>query len=151
MSKDILFNCQAEIIGKKMTTDYITENQRLKYVLCSFFLEKERTDTKLAGVQILGQQLQKKDEENKKLKEKVERLETMIARAENRIAQLTQQLQSFEGSPNPRAIVTPGVSKKILEALTRENTKLRLTLDHMTTKDISGAELASVSSEINYK
>lgn len=128
-----------------MSMDYLTENQKLKNVLCSLYLEQERTVTKLAGVQNLGDQLQKKEEENKKLKDKVERLETMIARAENRIAQLTHQLQSSDGSQNARAIVTPGVSKKILEALTRENTKLRLTLEHMTTKDNNGADLASVS------
>ena len=43
------------------------------------------------------------------------------------------------------AIVTPGVSKKVLEALTRENTKLKQALNHLTSKGPSGVDLAVVS------
>ena len=45
------------------------------------------------------------------------------------------------------AIVTPGVSKKLLEALTRENTKLRQALDHITNRGPGGVDLAVVSIE----
>ena len=131
-----------------MTTDHINEleNQKLKQIVHGLYYEQEMMASKLAGVHILGEQLQKKDEENKKLKEKICRLETALARAENRIAQLSMQIQqSSDGAQSARAIVTPGVSKKVLEALTRENTKLRLTLDHMTTKNTNGAGLAVVS------
>lgn len=137
---------------RNMSTDHdcLAENQKLKQIVYGLYLEKEKTVTRLTGVQNLGEQLQRKDEENKKLKEKVERLETAIARAENRIAQLSLQVQqSSDGAQSARAIVTPGVSKKVLEALTRENTKLRLTLDHVANKATNGADLAVENRELH--
>ena len=122
------------------------ENQRLRRALYVMVAERNKAATKLTGVQNLGQQLQKKEQENVLLKEKVERLEGTLARAENRITQLSLKLgngphQAFSGS----GIVTPGVAKKVLEALTRDNTRLKLALDHVTNKGSNGSDLAVVS------
>lgn len=54
------------------------------------------------------------------------RLEGSLARAENRIVQLSPLNGGKE------SIVTPGVSRKVLESLTKENTKLKDALEHLT-------------------
>lgn len=121
------------------------ENHRLRHTLLVVVAERKKMASQLTGVQNLGLQLQKKEQEHKSLLEKYERLEGSLARAENRITQLSLLAgngpQALAGQG---AIVTPGVSKKVLEALTRENTKLRQALDHLTNKGPSGVDLAVV-------
>ena len=116
--------------------DYETmkaENHRLRHRLFAMVTDRKKMASKLTGVQNLGLQLQKKELENKTLHGKIERLEGSLARAENRIAQLSLQA------------VTPGVSKKVLEALTRDNTRLKQALDHLTNKGPTAVDLAVVS------
>ena len=137
-----------------MLTDYGTtdslkaENSRLRNALLVMVTDRKKMASQLTGVQNLGLQLQRKEQEKKSLLEKNERLEGSLARAENRITQLSllagngQQTVASQG-----AIVTPGVSKKVLEALTRENTKLRQALDHLTNKGPSGVDLTVVCIE----
>ena len=74
----------------------------------------------------LVDQLVKAREDRTSLEAKYDRLEGTLARAENRIAQLSP-LNGGEGG-----IVTPGVSRKVLESLTKENTKLKEALEHLT-------------------
>lgn len=74
----------------------------------------------------LVDQLVKAREERTSLEAKCDRLEGTLARAENRIAQLSPLNGGEEG------IVTPGVSRKVLESLTKENTKLKEALEHLT-------------------
>lgn len=125
------------------------ENTRLRNALLVMVTDRKKMASKLTGVQNLGLQLQRKEQEIKSLLEKNERLEGSLARAENRITQLSllagngQQALASQG-----AIVTPGVSKKVLEALTRENTKLKQALDHLTSKGPSGVDLAVVCIKI---
>ena len=104
--------------------------------------DRKKMASKLTGVQNLGLQLQKKEQQIKNLEEKNERLEGSLARAENRITQLNLQLPA---GAQLGAVVTPGVSKKVLEALTRDNTKLKQALEHLTNKGPSGVDLAVVS------
>ncbi len=128
------------------------ENQRLRQALFVMVTDRKKMtskQTKLTGVQNLGLQLQKKEQENKTLLEKNERLEGSLARAENRITQLSLQLGNRQQSGGQGAIVTPGVSKKVLEALTRDDTKLKQALDHLTNKGPAGVDLAVVS--VTYK
>ena len=128
--------------------DYETlraENHRLRHTLFVMVTDRKKMASKLTGVQNLGLQLQKKELENKTLHEKIERLEGSLARAENRITQLSLQAGSSQHSGGQTAIVTPGVSKKVLEALTRDNTRLKQALDHLTNKGPAGVELAVVS------
>lgn len=121
------------------------ENQRLRQTLFVMVTDRKKMASKLTGVQNLGLQLQKKEQENKTLLEKNERLEGSLARAENRITQLSLQIGNGQQSSGQGAIVTPGVSKKVLEALTRDNTKLKQALDHLTNKGPAGVDLAVVS------
>lgn len=124
------------------------ENDRLRHTLLIVVSERKKMASQITGVQNLGVQLQKKDQELRTLSEKNERLESSLARAENRITQLSH-LAGNNGQTvaGQGAIVTPGVSKKLLEALTRENTKLRQALDHLTNRGPGGVELAVVSVE----
>ncbi len=121
------------------------ENQRLRQTLFVMVTDRKKMASKLTGVQNLGLQLQKKEQEIKTLLEKNERLEGSLARAENRITQLSLQMGNGQQSGSQGAIVTPGVSKKVLEALTRDNTKLKQALDHLTNKGPAGVDLAVVS------
>ena len=124
------------------------ENERLRRTLLIVVSERKKMASQITGVQNLGVQLQKKDQELRTLSEKNERLENSLARAENRITQLSH-LAGNNGQTvaSHGAIVTPGVSKKLLEALTRENTKLRQALDHVTNRGPGGVDLAVVSRE----
>ena len=124
------------------------ENERLRRTLLIVVSERKKMASQITGVQNLGVQLQKKDQELRTLSEKNERLESSLARAENRITQLSH-LAGNNGQTvaGQGAIVTPGVSKKLLEALTRENTKLRQALDHITNRGPGGVDLAVVSIE----
>ena len=121
------------------------ENFRLRRTLLSMCNERKKMASKLTGVQNLGLQLQKKELETKSLREKNERLEGSLARAENRITQLSLLTRNGpQALSNQGAIVTPGVSKRVLEALTRENTKLKQALNHLTSKGPIGVDLAVV-------
>ncbi|XP_020610583.1 uncharacterized protein PF11_0207-like [Orbicella faveolata] len=117
----------------------LAENQRLRQSLVVMVTDRKKMASKLTGVQNLGLQLQKKEQQIKTLLEKNERLEGSLARAENRITQLNLQLPS---GAQIGAVVTPGVSKKVLEALTRDNTKLKQALEHLTNKGPAGVDLA---------
>lgn len=123
------------------------QNHRLKQVILSLVNEQKKNATRLIGIENLGAQLQEKNEQIQRLKCKIEQLQDTVARAENRIAQLTLQLNNGSQTPSPGSIVTPGVSKKVLEALTKENTKLKLTLNHLANNTQHGTDVAVVSSE----
>lgn len=110
--------------------DSQTEIERLRKIILGLCLENKKLSSQNVGLQNLIEQLDKKTRENAKLRKKVERLETTIARAENRIAQLSDR------RGDGKAVVTPGVSKKILNALICENTKLKLALDHAKKGDV---------------
>lgn len=92
-------------------------------------------------------QLQKEKEENESLQVKCKRLKGSLARAENIIVQL--RLSGSNGDLNlPRAMVIPGVSRKVLEALTRENNKLKQGLENVTMSK-NGAHLAVENKELH--
>ena len=123
------------------------ENDRLRRTLLVVVSDRKKMASQLTGVQNLGLQLQKKEQELKSLLDKYERLQGSLARAENRITQLSAVAGNGQTLAGQGAIITPGVSKKVLEALTRENTKLRQALDHLTNRGPNGVDLAVVSIE----
>lgn len=125
------------------------ENVRLRHTLFVMVADRHKMALKLTGVQNLGQQLQKKDMEIGNLREKIERLEGSLARAENRITQLSLQAGNGQHFSGQTAIVTPGVSKKVLEALTRDNTRLKQALDHLTNRGPAGVDLAVENKELH--
>lgn len=125
------------------------ENIRLRHTLFVMVTDRQKMASKLTGVQNLGQQLQKKEIENSNLREKIERIEGSLARAENRITQLSLQAGNGQHLSGQTAIVTPGVSKKVLEALTRDNTRLKQALDHLTNRGPAGVDLAVENKELH--
>lgn len=97
----------------------------------------------------LVRQLGEKREEVEHLKSKCEFLEAQLARAENRGGQLNLAISNGNGTSSKGATVMPGVSKKVLESLTRENAKLRMTLEHMSKKDVDGLDLTVENRELH--
>ena len=131
----------------KLTT-LATEMTRMRCTLAELVREKSQWSTRLVGIQNLARQLQEKREELTSVTEKLERTQETLSRAENRITQLSLILEK-KGVSSQGAIVTPGVSKKILEALTRENTKLRLNLGRFSNKYGNGVDLATENGELH--
>ena len=125
-----------------------TENARLRITLTSILLENKKFYTRLAGVKGLVRNLHGKREEVKSLTAKIEHAQDTVARAQNRIPQLSQ-MAAMNGDPSQGAIVVPEVSKKVLEALTRENTKLRSALDRLTNRPEGGVDLAVENVELH--
>ena len=131
----------------KLTT-LATEMTRMRCTLAELVKEKSQWSTRLVGIQNLARQLQEKKEELNSVTEKLERTQETLSRAENRITQLSLKLEK-NGVSSQGAIVTPGVSKKILEALTRENTKLRSNLERFSNEYGNGVDLATENGELH--
>lgn len=91
----------------------------------------------------------KAQSKNKLLLEKrTKQLEALLVRSENKLMKMRspadnccRPLHLFTGE---EAIIDPDSSKKVLEALTSENRKLRKTVDFVTKKGSSGVDLAVV-------
>ena len=126
----------------------VTEMTRLRCTLTELLREKSQWSTRLVGIQHLARQLQDKKAEVNSVTEKLERTQETLSRAENRITQLSLILEK-NGVSSQGAIVTPGVSKKILEALTRENTKLRSNLERFSNEHGNGVDLAAENAELH--
>ena len=126
----------------------VTEMTRLRCTLTELLREKSQWSTRLVGIQNLARQLQDKKAEVNSVTEKLERTQETLSRAENRITQLSLILEK-NGVSSQGAIVTPGVSKKILEALTRENTKLRSNLERFSNEHGNGVDLAAENAELH--
>ena len=87
---------------------------------------KQKIASQESALRNLVRQLNRSHQDRESLQAKCKQLEGSLARAENRIAQLSI-LTRCKG-----AIVTPGVSKRVLVGLTEKNTKLKLALEHVT-------------------
>ena len=136
-----------EVETSKLTT-LAKEMTRMRCTLAELVREKSQWSTRLVGIQNLARQLQEKREELNSVTEKLERTQETLSRAENRITQLSLILEK-KGVSSQGAIVTPGVSKKILETLTRENTKLRLNLGRFSNEYGNGVDLATGNGELH--
>ena len=133
----------------KEATTPETENKHLRRAITLLVAENKKQAVGLAGIRGLVRQLHHKRTECKSLTARYERLEGSLARAENRIVQLSH-MAAKNGEPSQGAIVVPGVSKKILENLTRENTKLRQALNHVSDGRPSGVDLAMQNLELHH-
>ena len=131
----------------KMST-LVTEMARLRCTLAELLRENSQWSTRLVGIKNLARQLQDKKAELDSVTEKLTRTQETLSRAENRITQLSLILEQ-NGVSSQGAIVTPGVSKKILEALTRENTKLRSNLERFSNVHGNGVDLAAENAELH--
>ena len=88
-----------------------------------------------------------REHQERTLGENNEQLKRSLAKAENRIMTRLSYQAGVNGQTvaGEGAIVIPGVSKKLLDAPTRENTKLRLAYDSLTNRSPSGVDLLEVS------
>lgn len=91
----------------------------------------------------------KAQSKNKLLLEKrTKQLEALLVRSENKLMKLRSPADNCCGPHHlftrEEAIVDPDSSKKVSEALTSENAKLRKAVDYLTKKGSSGVDLAVV-------
>ena len=98
--------------------------------------------TQKSAIAKLVRQLNEAHQERDSLNAKWERSEELLARANDRIAQLSSSTGG-KGST-----VVPGVWRKVLESLTKENTKLKDALQHVT-KRKNGADLAVENKDLH--
>ena len=112
------------------------ENDRLRRVLLIVVSERRKMESQIT-----------REHQERTLGENNEQLKSSLASAENRIMTRLSYQAGVNGQTvaGEGAIVTPGVSKKLLDALTRENTKLRLAYDPLTNRSPSGVDLLEVS------
>ena len=118
--------CTAEVIALK------SENDVLRKTIVYLHEQHKQWSERNKGLVHLANQLHDTIREVASLEAQNRRLEESLTRAENRIAQLS--LMASNGNSPQGAIVTPGVSKKILECLSRENTRLKGVIQQMTAR-----------------
>lgn len=107
--------------------------------------ENKQLQIRVLGVTELARLLQDRREKVKVLEDKNKRLEVAVVRLENRCANLEQKLRAEGGGggpvSGPRSMQPPsipGPSRQILEALMKENSELKKTLNGMQKKGPSG-------------
>ena len=118
--------CTAEVIAQK------SENDVLRKTIAYLHDQNKQWIERNKGLVHLANQLHDTIHEVASLEAQNRRLKESLTRAENRIAQLS--LMASNENSSRGAIVTPGVSKKILECLSRENTRLRGVVKQMTAR-----------------
>ena len=94
------------------------------------------------AVSKLVRQLTEANQARDSLEAKWQRAEESLARANHRIAQLSSS------TGDKGSTVVPGVSRKVLESLTKENTKLKKALEHVT-KHKKGPDLAVENKDLH--
>ncbi|EDO40095.1 predicted protein [Nematostella vectensis] len=117
-----------------------TNNDQLKLSVYYLLKELQKQKAQNAGVQALSERLETKSEECKGLESRVDQYKVLLARAENRLAQLS--LQSGKGPHAAKGIITPGVNKRVVEGLTRQNTKLKIALSNLLKRGPKSVDLA---------
>ena len=120
----------AEVIAPKSESDVLHKTIAYLYEQLKQWSKRNK------GVIRLVNQLHDTIQEVASLEAQNRRLEESLARAENRIAQLS--LMASNGNSSQGAIVKPGVSKKVLECLSRENTRLQRVVQQMKAKNSEG-------------
>ena len=111
--------------------------------------ENKALQLRILGVNELARLLQDRNEVVQVLEEKNKRLEVAVVRLENRCSNFERKLKSQGGAsfvPKPgQSPFIPGPSRQILEALMKENSELKKTLNKVTNKGASGYLEAVVS------
>jgi len=126
---------------EKIQNPLSTANRQNHDSLPELVTKKKKAVSQFVEFQVLSLQPQKKENKNKTELEKNKRLqETLPETVENKMMQLSlggphQSLSSRE------TIVTPEVSQKRLEDLTRENMKLKLKLNQLQNKGPNEVDL----------
>ncbi len=103
---------------------------------------------RVLGVNELARLLQDRIEVIQVLQDKNKRLEVAVVRLENRCSNFERKLKSQGGAIGPKAGQSPfipGPSRQILEALMKENSELKKTLNKVSKRGASGYLEAVVS------
>ena len=117
---------------------------KMELVIRKLRSENKQLQIRVLGVTELARLLQDRREKVKVLEDKNKRLEVAVVRLENRCANLEQKLRADGGAgpvSGPRSMQPPsipGPSRQILEALMKENSELKKTLNGMQKKGPSG-------------
>ena len=111
--------------------------------------ENKALQLRILGVNELARLLQDRTEVTEVLQEKNKRLEVAVVRLENRCSNFERKLRAQGGGvvgPKPgQSPFIPGPSRQILEALMKENSELKKTLNNLTKKGATGYLEAVVS------
>ena len=104
-------------------------------------LQNER----LKGVENLVRICSEKETKILGLKTTMENLETALRRADARIACLNKKLGIGPQTTLGIDVVSPGVSRKDFEAVTRESIRLKEALEHIAPTELGGKDIVNVS------
>lgn len=111
---------------------------------------KQMASQSAAGDENLHPDVQTKAQSKNKLllEKRTKQLEALLVRSENKLMQMRSPADNCcrprHLFTREKVIVDPDSSKKVLEALTLENRKLRKAVDYLTKKGSSGLDLAVV-------
>ena len=123
--------------------------EQLKQHLQKIQDENKALQLRILGVNELARLLQDRTEVTEVLQEKNKRLEVAVVRLENRCSNFERKLRAQGGAvvgPKPgQSPFIPGPSRQILEALMKENSELKKTLNNLTKKGATGYLEAVVS------
>ena len=100
---------------------------------------------RLKGVENLVRICSEKETRILGLKTTVENLETALRRADARIAYLNKKLGIGPQTTLGIDVVSPGVSRKDFDAVTRENIRLKEALEHIAPTELGGKDIVIVS------
>ncbi len=110
--------------------------------------ENRSLQLRVLGVNELARLLQDRIEVIQMLQDKNKRLEVAVVRLENRCSNFERKLKTQGGAVGPKpgqSPFIPGPSRQILEALMKENSELKKTLNNVTKRGASGYLEAVVS------
>lgn len=126
-----------------------TTVEQLKQQVQKIQAENKALQLRILGVNELARLLQDRTEVTEVLQEKNKRLEVAVVRLENRCSNFERKLRATGGGvvgPKPgQSPFIPGPSRQILEALMKENSELKKTLNNLTKKGATGYLEAVVS------
>lgn len=128
--------------------DESTRERELEREIQKLREQNKQLQLRILGVNELARLLQDRNEVVQVFQEKNKRLEVAVVRLENRCSNFERKLkmQGGVGGPKPgQSPFIPGPSRQILEALMKENSELKKTLNNVTKKGASGYLEAVVS------
>ena len=100
---------------------------------------------RLKGVENLVRLCNEKEEKLQGMKTRAENYETALRRADARISYLNKKLGIGPQTTLGIDVVSPGVSRKDFDAVTRENIRLKEALEHIAPTELGGKDIVIVS------
>ena len=135
--------------ARKEEKGKLATREELDRLVQKYRAENKALQLRILGVNELARLLQDRTEVTEVLQEKNKRLEVAVVRLENRCSNFERKLRAQSGGtvgPKPgQSPFIPGPSRQILEALMKENSELKKTLNNVTKKGAAGYLEAVVS------